>query len=176
MIESGPASTFPASSRRHSGWVNTTAWLLLVIWGTACLAWVLLLVDLEIALKTASLIILLALAGTGCGCVARYPLGSLMMLPHLVTPLLMAALTIAYNWGPREATLHFTRIGAVHILATGPTVLWVWRRRPVAWQPWQCQACGYVLAGIPSNRCPECGTVFDPQAIALCQPADLPRV
>ena len=27
-----------------------------------------------------------------------------------------------------------------------------------------CRQCGYLLIGLPEERCPECGTRFDPQA------------
>jgi hypothetical protein len=26
-----------------------------------------------------------------------------------------------------------------------------------------CLGCGYLLVGLPTNRCPECGRVFDPK-------------
>src|SRR5437660_10460211 len=29
-----------------------------------------------------------------------------------------------------------------------------------------CQTCGYNLRGLTSNRCPECGTFFDPAQLA----------
>jgi hypothetical protein len=29
----------------------------------------------------------------------------------------------------------------------------------------RCPTCGYCLDGLPANRCPECGTEFDPAAI-----------
>ena len=30
----------------------------------------------------------------------------------------------------------------------------------------RCRRCGYLLRGLPENRCPECGTEFDP---AMCK-------
>jgi len=32
--------------------------------------------------------------------------------------------------------------------------------------PTQCRKCGYLLKGLTVNRCPECGTEFDPQLLA----------
>lgn len=30
-----------------------------------------------------------------------------------------------------------------------------------------CDRCGYLLRGLPENRCPECGTPFDPHRLLL---------
>lgn len=30
-------------------------------------------------------------------------------------------------------------------------------------EPVRCVGCGYILEGLPENRCPECGRRFDPQ-------------
>jgi hypothetical protein len=32
--------------------------------------------------------------------------------------------------------------------------------------PWTCKTCGYLLVGLKEHRCPECGTVFDPDQLA----------
>jgi hypothetical protein len=40
----------------------------------------------------------------------------------------------------------------------------------------RCQHCGYSLRGLPENRCPECGTAFDPQEIANSFVALWPRL
>ncbi|MEW6197355.1 MAG: hypothetical protein AB1601_01640 [Planctomycetota bacterium] len=30
-------------------------------------------------------------------------------------------------------------------------------------EPKRCLGCGYILQGLPENRCPECGRTFDPR-------------
>ena len=49
--------------------------------------------------------------------------------------------------------------------------LWYWslRRSP---PPGRCRQCGYILYGLPSNRCPECGTTFDPAEATVPPEAD----
>lgn len=31
----------------------------------------------------------------------------------------------------------------------------------------RCEACGYIIDGLPEPRCPECGTAFDPQTLLV---------
>lgn len=33
-----------------------------------------------------------------------------------------------------------------------------------------CPTCGYNLTGLPENRCPECGSAFDPVALGAVPP------
>jgi hypothetical protein len=40
----------------------------------------------------------------------------------------------------------------------------------------RCEHCGYSLRGLPENRCPECGTAFDPEEIAKSFVAQWPRL
>jgi hypothetical protein len=35
---------------------------------------------------------------------------------------------------------------------------------PTPERPMRCRKCFYVLTGLPENRCPECGTPFDPES------------
>lgn len=37
--------------------------------------------------------------------------------------------------------------------------------------PLYCPTCGYNLTGLPENRCPECGTRFDPRILRSEQQA-----
>jgi hypothetical protein len=72
--------------------------------------------------------------------------------------------TLAYeeNWGPSRGGFvwRFVLPLWMPLIPVGVWVAWVvravWRtRRP---RPHACPKCGYDLRGLPTGRCPECGT------------------
>lgn len=68
----------------------------------------------------------------------------------------------ATNWGD-SWMLWLLSSSLVSSLIGGTLGVYIanaWRRR---WdhQPGHCRVCGYSLQGLPTNRCPECGTVFE---------------
>jgi len=55
-----------------------------------------------------------------------------------------------------------TVIAAIYLFSAFPAAIMAYLRVPSPYAPWQCQTCGYPLIGLPSPRCPECATPFDP--------------
>ena len=80
---------------------------------------------------------------------------------HCAVCLLFTALVETFNWSPRQAELPFTVMGAGYVLASFPFTRWIYRNAPQTRPPWECRQCGYLLFGLTSPRCPECGTSFD---------------
>lgn len=83
--------------------------------------------------------------------------------------LYLHAPSLHYEWLPRTVPLpgasvflvplwlSFTLCLSLYLLFRTTSVLWQRRRAPP-----RCKTCGYSLIGLPQNRCPECGEVFDP--------------
>ncbi len=51
----------------------------------------------------------------------------------------------------------FTVLGAVHLVASVIVTGWLISHPPAQASPWLCQGCGYLLYGVRSPTCPECG-------------------
>jgi len=69
------------------------------------------------------------------------------------------------NWGPGQAELPFTVMGATYLAVITPATWIAWYKRPPGFALWQCQDCGYPLVGLEKPRCPECGRAFDPRSV-----------
>jgi hypothetical protein len=85
---------------------------------------------------------------------------------HCALYLLLFALVVIANLGPREARLPFLSIGGLYLAVVAPLSLRAWRHGPEKQHPMMCIKCGYLLYGLTKPRCPECGTLFDPELLA----------
>lgn len=69
-----------------------------------------------------------------------------------------------FHWGPADAALPFRLAGAFYLIWLVLLIVRVHKTTP-RFAPNQCSKCGYLLIGLPTPRCPECGTPFDPSAV-----------
>lgn len=84
---------------------------------------------------------------------------------NLLSPVWIAiyATAILKDIGSVISVLFFTGIPIAIVLAHATQRSW--QNRFVAYPKWQCRTCGYALMNLDSHQCPECGLVFDPQAV-----------
>jgi hypothetical protein len=87
----------------------------------------------------------------------RHRPGMALGAMHAGVVMLFAMLVNVLSWGPRQAQRPFFIMGAMHVLVSACVTAWALRTAPAAWDPTQCQRCGYSLRGLTSSRCPECG-------------------
>lgn len=83
-------------------------------------------------------------------------------LAHLIFPCLIASLIAVMRWSPNEAMVPVPLICAPYVVSAIGVTVRVIRRLPQPYDPNRCEKCGYLLFGLPTPRCPECGTPFDP--------------
>jgi hypothetical protein len=121
-------------------------------------------------------ILLLGLALLLCGCLVRNGLTIVTGISHCGVCLLFFGLVRLLHWGPDSAQVPFFWMGLLY----SAFAAWLTRktyRTLVAYKPWQCQHCGYVLFGLSEPRCPECGRPFSPtQMTDLWQQGQPPQV
>lgn len=85
---------------------------------------------------------------------------------------------LVFRWqpftGPLQGSLDLrVHLSLILILAVGATVFY-WRRLAKEFPPGHCLCCGYNLTGADHERCPECGTSCDPEAMARAVPSRWP--
>jgi hypothetical protein len=66
------------------------------------------------------------------------------------------------QWGPSDAQRPFEIMSLVYTMALLPLTYWALKNSPRVASPWECRRCGYLLFGLTTPRCPECGEAFDP--------------
>ena len=87
----------------------------------------------------------------GCACGA-------VLLPFGLLP---SGLDLFFE--PRQAIWGHIVRSCVFVVVVGLVCRWVavWAARQRRWPDLgRCQGCGYMLCGLPENRCPECGRPF----------------
>lgn len=134
----------------------------------AILAWISVLVttiiviavDVEVILGMGPLIVGLALAMIVPGFFLRSKRVLLLMMAHVAVCVGVFLMIVLLRLNQREAFVPTAIIGAVWTVLSFPlTVFLFWVRLPQH-NPWACVKCGYLLVGLESNDCPECGTTF----------------
>jgi hypothetical protein len=85
---------------------------------------------------------------------------------------LMFLLVLLLEWSPREAYLPFSFLASIYMLFSLPLTIYVTVRPPILYQEWQCHGCGYLIYGLQSPQCPECGNVLNPDLVAKYQYQD----
>lgn len=83
----------------------------------------------------------------------------------IAVSMMLAILVNALAWSPREALVPFLYIGGIYLLFTTPLFILAWRTVPSVRQEWQCPGCGYLIYGLQSPKCPECGIALDPSLV-----------
>ena len=160
----------------RSSWPVTVAvWSLAIAWGVCAIAWVLIVsVDVESVMITGPIVFALGIVAVTTGFSRRYGSSILLGACHVSIVNLFVLLVNIFAWSPSDAETPFAAMGLIYVIVTAPLTVWVWRHRPVLYQPWQCQTCGYPLFGLAGANCPECGLAFDSARVAATQPADAP--
>lgn len=62
-------------------------------------------------------------------------------------------------------------VSSMSVLILGWLSYSLYRHPVIASNPWCCHRCGYVLIGLPGNRCPECGEKFSPEQVVKSIPS-----
>jgi len=133
------------------------SWLTCVI-GLALIV----LVDTESVIGTGPVlfvlgVVLLALAGA-----ARYRWAAACAAGHIALPLFWTLLVNMFDWSPDEAHWPFVIMGSGYVAAVTLAGIYVLLNPPrLERSPWECRQCGYLLYGLPSGDCPECGVPFE---------------
>ena len=87
-------------------------------------------------------------------------LGAGLLSLCLISALIRVVFIDAVSLGPVASNLVGLLILNLGVYVGVRYALWVDRSwRPV--DPTKCRSCGYSLKGLKSNRCPECGTLFE---------------
>ena len=144
-------------------------WLVALAAWTAVLSWVACLVacllitfyDVESVMVTGPIICGLGIVIVVAGAHRSYRWAIALGVAHICIALLFFGLVLTLGWSPRDAETPFAVMGYAYLCLSGLLTIKVWRSRPMTWQPWECQSCGYPLYGLTEPRCPECGTSFD---------------
>jgi hypothetical protein len=84
---------------------------------------------------------------------------------HLCVCSLFVALVLLLSWSPSYAQRPFSFMSTAYTALTAAATVWVLRHPPIIHQPGSCDACGYLLHGLITPRCPECGLPFDPREL-----------
>lgn len=143
-------------------------------WLCCAVAWLLIFHDVRTVCKTGPICFLLGSTLILVGWLRSYRGALAIGVSHCAICFLFFGLVQILSWSPDKAKFPFAVMGGIYVAATLIAVIWVWRHAPVTRLPWECECCGYLLYGLTTPRCPECGTAFDPANLeSLVPPAEM---
>lgn len=96
----------------------------------------------------------------------RHLVGIVLGASMIGISVLMFLLVLTLHWSPSDAKLPFSFIASIYMLFNLPMTAYLLARPPVLYQEWQCTGCGYLIYGLQSPLCPECGSNLDPKLVA----------
>jgi phosphopantothenoylcysteine decarboxylase/phosphopantothenate--cysteine ligase len=135
-----------------------------VNYAVCVLAWLaVLLLDTESVELSGPIIFLLGLVVLVGGARA-YLVAAHMGLCYMSLVLLLIALVNIFTWSPDEARGPFLLIGGLFLFSMPVWLFLASSRLPIE-SHLHCQKCGYLLVGLSSPRCPECGTPFNADVV-----------
>ncbi|MBP7937183.1 MAG: hypothetical protein KA354_21270 [Phycisphaerae bacterium] len=149
-----------------------TRGLIALGWFTCMIAWGLIaLVDVESVLVTGPILLLVGLLSVIAGLLAKYSRAVVVGACYAGVSLLFFLLVVIFDWGPGEAKEPFLWMGAAFIVLVVPLFTAAWKIPPSP-APYECARCGYLLYGLAEPRCPECGTPFPLEKLAMMKPPE----
>jgi len=105
--------------------------------------------------------------------VMRHLAGILVGCAQIAICLLFVSLVNILQWDPTEAEHPFHWMATVYVLCFLPSAGVTFLKLPEVGGFGNCEQCGYLLFGLTSPRCPECGRGFDPALLpALARPVE----
>jgi ADP-ribose pyrophosphatase YjhB (NUDIX family) len=153
--------------RTESARSLVAAWTAIVAAAVSVVAWVVVaFIDVEGGAGIGVTLFLLGVVIVIMALKPFFPLAIVAGAAHMCIVLVLMALVNLFGWSPGDAHVPFTAIGIPYCGAIVPLAIAAWRRRPMRFPPWCCQACGYALFGLETPCCPECGRAFDVAAVA----------
>lgn len=156
-----------ASKPRLVAWTR----VLIAIGWFACIValGLIIIVDVETVLATGPILFLIGLASIVTGLLANYRRAAIVGASYAGVSLLFFLLVNIFEWSPAQAKWPFIFMGAAFNVFIVPLFRYAWKCPP-ARPPNECAHCGYLLYGLTEPRCPECGTAFPPEKLALMKP------
>ncbi len=162
----------PRSPGRRSK--KTATGLTVLAWLTVAITTLLIIaVDVEVIVGAGPLLVLLALAMLVTGVVLRSRRVMILAVAHIAVCVGVFLMIEIMRLGPHNAGTPCGIVGVVWTVLALPWTLWVFLLRLPARNPWECVKCGYLLVGLDSTRCPECGAPFTPPDSATSPPPNL---
>jgi hypothetical protein len=144
--------------------------LILNILGTL-VAYTVMLLEIESVLVSGPLLCLLGALTMVSALRIKHAYGIAVGGAQIAISLLFFALVNILAWGPSEAETPFALLGLAYMVAFLPVAISAMSRTPQVDEWERCLQCGYLLYGLTTARCPECGRPFDPALLS-----DLARV
>lgn len=154
-------------SRTESARALVAGWTALVAAAVSVVAWIVIaFIDVEGGAGIGSTLLLLGAIVVIAALKPFFRLAIIAGAAHVSIVIVLFTLVILFGWSPGDAHIPFTVIGIAYCGAIVPLTIAAWRRRPMRFPAWCCQACGYALYGLETPCCPECGQAFDVAAVA----------
>ena len=122
-------------------------------------------VDVESVVVTGPIEAILGLIILIFAIVYRHFIGILLGVSMIGISLLLFLLVVTLQWSPKDAELPFSFLTSVYLLFSLPMLVYLLMRPPTTYQEWQCPGCGYLIYGLQSSRCPECGAALNPELV-----------
>ena len=98
--------------------------------------------------------------------VYRHLVGIILGASMIGISVLLFLLVLTLQWSPSDAKLPFSFVTSIYMLFNLPMTVYLLARPPVLYQEWQCSRCGYLIYGLQSPQCPECGSNLNPELVA----------
>jgi hypothetical protein len=119
-------------------------------------------IEVESIVVTGPLLFLLGIATIITGQKSRHPSAWVVGSAQCAVCLFILALILILDWSPRQAQVPVSAAAVAYALLITPALVLASFFTKPRFDPYRCQTCDYPLIGLPSPRCPECGTPFDP--------------
>ncbi|HOW70157.1 MAG TPA: hypothetical protein PKY77_06095 [Phycisphaerae bacterium] len=149
-----------------------TRGLIALGWFTCIMAWgLVVLVDVESVLFTGPILLVVGLLSVMAGLLAKYGRAAAVGACYAGVSLFFFLLVVIFDWGPGEAEQPFLWMGGAFNICIIPLFHSAWKIPPSP-APHECAHCGYFLYGLTEPRCPECGTPFPLEKLAMMKPPE----